>query len=207
LFYAGEPALLGQPGIAVVGSRELFQVAEECAGFLGNACGKSGLVLYSGGAKGVDSLSMKAALEARGSVVGVLADSLEKAIRIPEYRAAISNGDACLVTPYHPSAGFSVGAAMGRNRLIYCLADYAIVVASDVEKGGTWAGATEALKAGWLPVFILEHSAMPDGNKLLIEKGGLTFPHPFPENYQRLSTWLQEHSQPGKTEPTQLSLF
>jgi predicted Rossmann fold nucleotide-binding protein DprA/Smf involved in DNA uptake len=52
----------------------------------------------------------------------------------------------CLVTPFSPNAGFSIGAAMGRNRLIYCLADYAIVVASDAESGGTWAGATEALK-------------------------------------------------------------
>ena len=43
-----------------------------------------------------------------------------------------------------------MGAEIGRNRLIYCLADYAIVVASDAEKGGTWAGATEALKAGWV---------------------------------------------------------
>ena len=73
------------------------------------------------------------------------------AIRLPEIRHALERGDLCLVTPYSPNAGFSVGAAMGRNRLIYCLADYAIVVASDAEKGGTWAGATEALKNGWVP--------------------------------------------------------
>lgn len=65
LFYAGEPALLGQPGIAVVGSRHLDPAGQESATFIGNACGLSGLVLYSGGAKGVDTLSMNAALEAR----------------------------------------------------------------------------------------------------------------------------------------------
>ena len=149
LFYAGEPALLGQTGIAVVGSRHLDQAGQECAIFVGNACGISGLVLYSGGAKGVDTLSMNAALEARGSAVGILADSLERTIRASDFRRALERGDLCLATPYSPNAGFSVGAAMGRNRLIYSLADYAIVVASDVEKGGTWAGATEALK-GWL---------------------------------------------------------
>jgi predicted Rossmann fold nucleotide-binding protein DprA/Smf involved in DNA uptake len=207
LFYAGEAALLGQPGIAVVGSRHLDQVGQECATFVGNACSLSGLVLYSGGAKGVDTLSMNAALEARGSAVGILADSLEKTIRNPEVCSALGRGDLCLATPYSPNAGFSVGAAMGRNRLIYCLADYAIVVVSDAEKGGTWAGATEALKAGWIPVFILEHALMPEGNRLLLQKGGVAFPHPFPEHYSKLSTWLQEHSAAPKPKATQLDLF
>jgi predicted Rossmann fold nucleotide-binding protein DprA/Smf involved in DNA uptake len=110
--------------------------------------------LYSGGAKGVDTLSMDAALEARGTAVGVLADSLERAVK--GQKEALSRGDLCLVTPYSPNAGFSVGAAMGRNRLIYCLADHAIVVAFDAETGGTWAGATETLKNKWVPVFVLE---------------------------------------------------
>jgi predicted Rossmann fold nucleotide-binding protein DprA/Smf involved in DNA uptake len=207
LFYAGEPALLGQPGIAVVGSRHLDQAGQDCATFVGNACGLSGLVLYSGGAKGVDTLSMNAALEARGTAVGILADSLQKAIRNNETRSAISRGDLCLVTPYSPEAGFSVGAAMGRNRLIYCLADYAIVVASDAGKGGTWAGATEVLKAGWIPVFVLEHAAMPEGNRQLLQKGGLEFPHPFPEHYSKLTGWLQENSTPPKPKAIQPVLF
>jgi DNA processing protein len=207
LFYAGEPALLGQPGIAVVGSRHLDEVGQDCATFIGNACGLSGLVLYSGGAKGVDTLSMNAALEVRGTAVAILADSLQKTIRNNEIRSAISRGDLCLVTPYSPEAGFSVGAAMGRNRLIYCLADYAIVVASDAEKGGTWAGATEALKAGWLPVFVLEHAAMPEGNRQLLLKGGGAFPHPFPEHYSKLASWLQENGAPSKPKATQPVLF
>lgn len=207
IFYAGEPALLGQPGIAVVGSRHLDQAGQECAAFVGNACGLSGLVLYSGGAKGVDTLSMNAALEARGSAVGILADSLARAVRVAEARNALKRGDLCLATPYSPHAGFSVGAAMGRNRLIYCLADYAIVVASDAEKGGTWAGATEALKAGWLPVFVLDHAAMSDGNRLLLQKGATAFPHPFPEHYSKLPGWLLENSAPTKPDARQLGLF
>jgi DNA processing protein len=207
LFYAGEKSLLGQPGIAVVGSRNLDSVGEECAEFVGNSCGMSGLVLYSGGAKGVDTLSMSAALTSRGTAVGILADSLERAIRIPENRAAISRGDLCLATPFSPSAPFSVGTAMGRNKLIYTLADYAIVVASDAEKGGTWAGATEALRSKWVSVFVLDHPKMPEGNKLLIQKGALQFPHPFPENYSKLFAWLEEQSSMVKPEVYQQSLF
>jgi predicted Rossmann fold nucleotide-binding protein DprA/Smf involved in DNA uptake len=205
LFYAGEKALLGQPGIAVVGSRHLDEAGQACAKFVGNACGLSGQVLYSGGAKGVDTLSMDAALDARGTAVGVLADSLERAAK--SQKEALRRGDLCLVTPYSPSAGFSVGAAMGRNRLIYCLADYAIVVASDAETGGTWAGATETLKNKWVPVFVLDHTHMPEGNKLLLQKGALSFPHPYKEPPVKLPEWMKQQAASLPAEPSQPSLF
>ncbi|MHB8779594.1 MAG: DNA-processing protein DprA [Anaerolineales bacterium] len=205
LFYAGEKALLGQPGIAVVGSRHLDDAGQDCARFVGNACGLSGQVLYSGGAKGVDTISTDAALEARGTAVSVLADSLERTVK--SRKEALSRGDLCLVTPYSPNARFSVGAAMGRNRLIYTLSDYAIVVASDAETGGTWAGATEALKNGWLPVFVLEHEAMPEGNKLLLQKGALAFPHPFKDKPVQLSEWMKEKAASLPPKPDQPNLF
>jgi DNA processing protein len=205
LFYSGEKALLGQPGIAVVGSRHLDEAGQECANFVGNSCGLSGLVLYSGGAKGVDTLSMDSALEARGTAVAVMADSLEKVVR--SRQDALRRGDLCLVTPYNPNAGFSVGAAMGRNRLIYTLADHAIVVASDAETGGTWAGATETLKNAWVPVFVLEHEHMPEGNRLLLQKGALPFPHPFREIPIKLAAWLKEKAANLPVRPGQPNLF
>ena len=207
LFYAGNHELLGQPGLAVVGSRHLDEAGQACAEFVGNACGLSGLVLYSGGARGVDTISMKASLENRGFLVGILADSLEKAIRIPEYRSALSRGDACFVTAYHPAAGFSVGAAMGRNRLIYTLADHAIVVASDAGQGGTWAGATEALKAHWLPVFVLDHPDMSEGNRQLLVKGANRLPYPLPVKPAQLKNWLDEHASSKASQVTQPKLF
>jgi len=135
----------------------------------------------------------------------VLADSLERAAK--GQKEALKRGDLCLVTPYSPSAGFSVGAAMGRNRLIYCLADYAIVVASDAETGGTWAGATETLKNKWVSVFVLEHAHMPEGNKLLLQKGALSFPHPFKEPPVKLPEWMKERAASLPAEPSQPSLF
>jgi len=207
LYYSGERALLGQPGIAIVGSRNLDEIGQLAAQFVGNACGLSGLVLYSGGARGVDNLSMTASLEARGNAVGILADSLEKTIRNPEYRNYLEKRELCLATPYSPSASFNVGAAMGRNRLIYALADYAIVVASDFEKGGTWAGATEALKAKWLPVFALQHEHIPLGNTKLIERGAIPFPYPFEGHYSELQVWLHSHSPIPEDDSEQLSLF
>ncbi|WP_322807228.1 DNA-processing protein DprA [Thermanaerothrix sp.] len=175
LFYAGNIELVEQPGIAVVGSRHADAVAQEAAQRLGEACGYAGLILYSGGAKGVDTLSMQAALDAGGYAVGVLGDSLVRALRT--WGRWLRSGHLCLLTPYHPEAGFSVANAMGRNKLIYTLANWAVVVASDKEKGGTWAGAIEALRHRWVPVLVLTYSGMPAGNLALIEKGGLALPY------------------------------
>ena len=194
LFGSGERVLIGQPGLAVVGSRNVDEQGMRCADYAGNICAYEGLVLYSGGARGVDSISTQAALEARGTAVSVLAHSLERAIRPPDARVKLTSGDLALVTPYSPWAGFSVGAAMGRNKLIYALADYALIVASGAGTGGTWAGATEALKAKWLPVFVLEGRKMPEGNRQLIERGAIPFPESLLDTAAGLREWLEEHS-------------
>jgi predicted Rossmann fold nucleotide-binding protein DprA/Smf involved in DNA uptake len=194
LFGSGKLNLLGKSGLAVVGSRNVDERGNTMAQLAGRACAESGLVVYSGGARGVDSIAMGAALEAGGSAVGVLADSLEKAARATDAREGIERGTLTFITPYSPSAPFSVGAAMGRNKLIYALADWALVVASDVEKGGTWAGATEALKAGWVPVFAVTGPGAPPGNGLLVERGARPFPDPFPDPPSSLGEWLEANS-------------
>jgi predicted Rossmann fold nucleotide-binding protein DprA/Smf involved in DNA uptake len=203
LFGAGETTLIGQAGLAVVGSRSVDDNGKSIAEFIGAACATCGLMVYSGAAQGVDRLAMTASLEREGRAVGILADSLEKTIRNPEIRTSLAGGDLALLTPYSPKAGFSVGAAMGRNKLIYALADYALVVASEAGSGGTWAGATEALKARWIPVFVCDSPDIPDGNRQLIMKGAIPFPTPFPDSPDRLGQWLTDH----KGEPAQGSFF
>ena len=207
LFGAGEQALLGQPGLAVVGSRNVDDQGKTCADYIGNACAREGLVLYSGGARGVDAISTSAALEARGTAVSVLAHSLERAIRAVGARPKLVNGDLAFVTPYSPNAGFSVGAAMGRNKLVYALADYALVIASDAGKGGTWAGATEALKAKWLPVFALDGPGVADGNQQLLQKGAISFPDSLLTASLDLRKWLETQTEGFIPSPAQARLL
>ena len=114
---------------------------------------------------------MQAALEAGGRAFGALADSLERTARQPDVREFVSDGKLVLLTPYAPDAGFSVGAAMGRNKLIYGLAEFAVVVSSDHQTGGTWAGAVEALKGDWCPVLVRDGHGVPRGNKELLKFG------------------------------------
>lgn len=203
LFGAGDRSLAGLPGLAIVGSRDVNEAGRAAAAFLGSACAEHGWVVYSGGARGVDGLAMGAALEHQGRVVGVLADSLERTIRTAELRAALENGNLTLLTPYSPKASFSVGAAMGRNRFIYALADFAVVVASDTGKGGTWAGAVEALKHGWVPVFVCAGTDFPEGNRRLQDKGAIGYPIPFPGTARQVPDWLT-HNASGRSRPLEL---
>src|SRR6267378_2574811 len=171
LFGAGAMEILEEPAIAIVGSRNLDQSGEDFTRRLGALCAQHSAVV-SGGARGTDRVSMEAALDAGGHAVGVLADSLSRSLRQPDVREFVANGRLVLLTPYHPDNGFSIGAAMGRNKVIYGAADYSVVVSSDVQKGGTWSGAIEALAAGWCPVFVRSGENVPAGNNELINKGG-----------------------------------
>jgi hypothetical protein len=52
----------------------------------------------------------------------------------------------------------------------------AVVVSSATGSGGTWTGALEAIKGGWVPVLIRDGEDVPDGNRALIQKGGSSLP-------------------------------
>jgi DNA processing protein len=207
LYGSGDSRLLNRRGLAVVGSRNIDERGFALTEFIGNACAESQLSVYSGGARGVDKTAMNAVMEAGGKAAGLLADSLERAIRGADARSFIEDGQLVLATPYSPHASFNVGMAMSRNKLIYALADYAMVIASDAEKGGTWAGAEEALKAGWVPVFVVNGPNVPEGNKLLIERGAVPFPAEFNEAPSSLSDWLEGNAPQKEPIATQGSLF
>ena len=207
LYGAGDAQLLNCRGLAVVGSRNIDQRGFALTEFIGNACAESKLVVYSGGARGVDKTAMGAALAAGGSAAGLLADSLEKAIRASDARSHIEEGHLVLATSYSPHASFNVGMAMARNKLIYALSDFGLVIASDAEKGGTWAGAEEVLKSGWVPVFVVEGPNVPDGNRLLIKRGAAPFPDSFDYSPSSLGDWLEEHTPVKEPQAVQGSLF
>jgi DNA processing protein len=172
IFGAGNPSALVDRSVAVVGSRDADQASIGFATALGRSCARHGLVVVSGGARGIDSAAMLATVDGGGKAIGVVAEALERAVRRPDFRAYLADGELTLIGVKHPAAGFSVGDAMGRNRLIYALAEAGVVVASG-ESGGTRAGALENLKAGWVPLFVRDDSDAPDGNRELLDAGGL----------------------------------
>jgi predicted Rossmann fold nucleotide-binding protein DprA/Smf involved in DNA uptake len=167
----GDKSLLDTDGVGVVGSREVSAEASQVARDIAEKAVGLGLPVVSGAARGVDSDAMNAAFEAGGQVVGVPADSLERSVTRRGTRQGVGQGRICLITPFAPATSFSVGNAMGRNKVIYGLSRCTVVVATDLENGGTWAGATEALKNQYGGVASWTGVGNGAGNSVLVERG------------------------------------
>lgn len=179
LYGCGSPSLLDGSGLAVVGSRDVDANTLQFTENIGRQAAYSGVKVISGGARGVDQSAMRGALNAGGQVVGVLADSLERAVTQRENREVLFNEQLTLISPFDPGAGFNVGHAMQRNKYIYALADAGLVVSCDLEKGGTWAGAKEQLdKYRFGPVFVRDVPEGSAGLDALQSKGALVWPAP-----------------------------
>ena len=206
LYGCGDAAILNTGGLAVVGSRHVDDALLAYTENIGQLAAKAQCTLVSGGARGIDQAAMRGALEAGGRVVGVLADSLERAALNRENRNLLMDGQLVLISPYDPIAGFNVGHAMQRNKLIYALADAALVVSSDYERGGTWAGAVEQLeKLRLVPVYVRSNGETGKGLEALRRKGALLWPNP--ETQEALVETLAAEVGPSKGIQVQKEFF
>ncbi len=201
LYGVGNIELLSLGGLAILGSRD---VDDEIVGYtrrVAQNIAVQGMQVISGGARGVDQAAMLGVLDAGRTCVGVLADSLTKAAVNSKYRSSIQEGRLTLISSYDPEAGFNAGNAMGRNKYIYALADYALVVSSSFGKGGTWAGAVEALsRLQDIPVFVRLHPTASEGNQQLHNQGAKAFPpEPWNDSLRELlvkaASWVETTTQ------------
>jgi len=175
LFGVGDKALLTGGGVAIVGSRNVDADGETFTRKAAELCVPNRMEIVSGGARGVDQIAMNAALNAGGIAIGVVAENLLRKSIERTARNAIADGRLLLISPYHPNAHFTVGTAMARNKFIYAMADYALIVQCEYKKGGTWTGAAEELKrAVCRPVFVQNSKAK--GNCKLLELGAVSWP-------------------------------
>ena len=174
LFYAGDIELAKKIGIAVVGSRNIDEDGIAFTKELVKRAAEERLIVYSGGAKGVDSISESAAIENGSAVVSFIADSLSSKIKKKDVLNNIIQGKLLLISDVKPDAGFSAARAMNRNKYIYASAYGAFVVSADYNKGGTWAGAIENLKHEWTKEFVWSQNNYT-GNPKLIEKGAVPY--------------------------------
>lgn len=155
LWAKGDLDLLGEPAIALVGSRALRSANREFAKEVGRQVAKQGLTLVSGNARGADQTAQQACLEAGGKVISVVADSLEE----------LSAKENILYLSEDVFDGaFSAQRALSRNRVIHCLGIKTFVAQCSLEKGGTWDGTAKNLQKNWSPVFCFD-----DGSSAAIE--------------------------------------
>ena len=174
-FGFGNVSLLATPCIGVVGSRSASESDLALTRQLGKQVVDGECSIVSGGAKGVDEASMLGALEAHGTAVGFLADSLLKKASSRTYRDHLMNKQLVLLSPFSPEARFNVGNAMARNKYIYLQSQATVVIHSGL-KGGTWTGAEENLKHQWVPLWVKVNDEPEAGNQRLIQMGGKALP-------------------------------
>lgn len=173
LYAAGNLDAANEPdvtSIGIVGSRGASEAELAFAEELGRECAASGFRTVSGGAKGVDAAGLNAAWTSGGFVLAVLAEGVRRAIRRRGLRQIIADEQGAILSAVHPDTGFSVGAAMGRNKLVYAASDLTVVAAVDEGGGGTWSGADEALRRGFGRVAVLLGT---NAEAALVDRGAL----------------------------------
>ena len=211
LYYAGNLSLLQNKGISIVGSRNIDDATMKFTEQLSTRCTKDGLNIVSGGARGVDSIAENVANSADGTTVIIVADGLEKKIRKKETREAIMRKQSIILSPFRPDMPFRTYAAMERNKYIYALSDFVVIVSSDFNKGGTWAGAIENFRHGWIPMFVRKAENIPQGNINLLDKEKV---YPITEDIinncqKNIFEWFSSQAKKSKEslKPQQMSLF
>lgn len=147
LWTKGDVALLNQPAVAVIGSRDLNGENRAFAAEAGRQIAKQGYVLVSGNARGADKTAQDACLASGGRVISVVADSLQK-------QPLVRNVLYLSLDSF--DRGFSTQRALRRNHVIHTLASVTIAAQCTYGKGGTWEGILANLRWGWNPVYLFD---------------------------------------------------
>jgi hypothetical protein len=144
-------ALPAAPGVGVVGSRTLDHLDRSFAAGVGRLLMRSGRTLVTGGACGADTVALSAALQCGGASrsVVLLPYGLDHLVAEP---------GVCYVSVCEPSAAFTTGQAMERNSLIYAYGRRAVVVRARYRVGGTWHGASDAMRRRLGVVYVRERA-------------------------------------------------
>lgn len=175
-YYVGDTTILSHRSLGVVGARdaseeELTQTTE-----IAIEAAAHGVVIISGGARGVDTTAVEATLENGGKAIVFPADGLENWIKKSAIRNYISNGQLLLMSAQRINAHFTGAYAMQRNKFIHAPSDAVLVASSKIsaqKKSGTWEGVLDNLAFAWTPIYVLGKS---EGvNKLKAEGNATPF--------------------------------
>ncbi len=149
LFVGGDAGLLQAPMAALVGSRRPSAAAARAVRVLGRELAGHGRVVVSGGARGVDAIAHRAALQT-GATVVVPVLGLGRFEGVDDGPA---QGRWCALGQFPLRAGWRSAHALMRNRTVAALAD-AVVAFDPRDCGGTWHTSVTALRMR-RPIFIV----------------------------------------------------
>ena len=136
LYYIGDPKLLEEKCVSIVGSRKTNQYGRSTAYSFGKALGQRGITVVSGMAVGIDTCAHEGALQEKGNTAAVLACGLDLCYppRNRELKEKIESAGIVL-SEYPPGTAAQRFYFPQRNRIISGLSPLTVVVQAGNRSG------------------------------------------------------------------------
>ena len=136
LFARGRLDLIGQPTLAVVGSRRCSEYGANAARALTSVAARAGAVIASGMALGIDGIAHESALDPGGDTIAVLGCGVDVCYP-PRHRSLYERiaRDGLLVTEFAPGTPPFPRNFPHRNRIIALLSHAVLVVEATISSG------------------------------------------------------------------------
>ena len=136
LYYIGDPKLLEEKCVSIVGSRKTNQYGRSTAYSFGKALGQRGITVVSGMAVGIDTCAHEGALHEKGNTAAVLACGLDMCYppRNRELKGKIESAGIVL-SEYPPGTAAQRYYFPQRNRIISGLSPLTVVVQAGNRSG------------------------------------------------------------------------
>lgn len=202
LYVTGNPKLLSEPQLAIVGSRRPTPQGCRLAYDLALELGKSGLVITSGMALGIDAAAHQGVLSSYGSTVAVLGTGVDQ-VYPRNHRSLYSliAQQGALVSEFPLGVTANPGHFPKRNRIISGLSLGVLVIEAE-QKSGSLISARLAAEQG-REVFAVPGSVLnplSKGCHQLLREGAVLV-----ENHEDVLVELQSQLEPmlNETEPEQ----
>jgi DNA processing protein len=173
LFAIGNIGLLGQPQVAMVGSRKPTPVGEKVARTISGELANLGIVVTSGMALGIDGAAHRGALNVGGPSIAVLGNGLDT-IYPARHKALFDklSTDGLIVSEYPLGVRPDRYTFPQRNRIVSGLS-YGVVIVEAAERSGTLITARLAIEQN-RDVMVVPGSALSaqyKGSHYLLQQG------------------------------------
>lgn len=149
MFFLGSLPVERRPTVAIVGTRKPTSYGKEVTHKLSFDLAKHGVIIVSGLALGTDSIAHRAALEAGGTTLAVLANSVDHIY--PRSHASLADQivqrGGAILSEYEPPREARAYQFLERNRLVSGLSD-ALIIVEAAARSGTLSTAMHALEQG-----------------------------------------------------------
>lgn len=181
LHYIGALPTERRPSVAIVGTRKPTHYGKEVTEKIASELARKGVVIISGLAYGVDAIAHRAALDAGGTTLAVLANGLPDIYPRAhgDLGRQIVEGGGAILSEYDTGTSARPYQFLERNRIVSGLAD-AVIITEAAARSGTLNTAGHALEQG-KAIFVVPGnitSPMSSGCNSLLRQGAYPLTSP-----------------------------